>query len=168
MGKREQIWSGLESPEYRKEYVAEHIKTGLAFQIRLLREGRGWTQNELANKIGKAQETISQWENPDYGSYTLSTLRQLAEAFDTALLVRFVPFSELVSLTANLTPEKLAPDSFQDDRLPEPSIVVFAGSNTAQTDPDENRERVSAAGVDNRGDYLSDILNLGVPNYAAT
>jgi len=112
--KRQQILRSLENREYRREFAAD-VGTGLAFQIRLLREARGWTQEELAHQMGKRQETISQWENPDYGRYTLKTLSELAAAFDVALLVRFAPFSELVDWSMNLTPERLAPASFDDE-----------------------------------------------------
>ena len=114
MAKTEQIWNSLRDKEYRREF-ASNVDTGLAFQIRMLREKYGWTQEQLANKTGKKQETISQWENPSYGSYTLNSLRSLAAAFDVGLRVTFVPFSELVNWNANLTPERLAPKSFNEE-----------------------------------------------------
>jgi len=106
-----QVWQSLRDAEYRKEFSSD-VGTGLAFQIRLLRERKGWTQEQLAALTGKQQETISQWENPGYGSYTLNSLKSLASAFDVALVVKFAPFSELVDWTVNLTPQRLAPDSF--------------------------------------------------------
>ena len=114
MGKREQLWSSLENEEYR-EHLAADIGTGLSFQIRLLREKHGWTQRDLADRMGKTQEAISQWENPVYGRYTLSTLKGLAAAFDTALMVRFAPFSELVDWMVNLTSDRLAPPSYEEE-----------------------------------------------------
>ena len=114
MTKRQQILSSLENREYRREFAAD-IATSLAIQIRLLREHHRWTQEELAHRMGKRQETISQWENPDYGRYTLNTLRELAAAFDVALLVRFASFSDLVDWIANLTPQHLAPPSFDEE-----------------------------------------------------
>jgi transcriptional regulator with XRE-family HTH domain len=119
--KRQQILESLEDKEYRREFAAD-IGTGLAFQIRLLREDRGWTQEELAHRMGKRQETISQWENPAYGRYTLNTLKELAAAFDVALLVRLAPFSELVDWSISLTREDLAPRSF-DEELPNVPIA---------------------------------------------
>lgn len=61
------------------------------------------------------QETLSQWENPNYGNYTLRTLKKLAAAFDVGLLVRFVPFSELIHWTVRIKPERLAPPSFTQE-----------------------------------------------------
>lgn len=55
-----------------------------------------------------AQGTISRLENPDYGKYTLTTLKRLAAAFDVALVVRFAPFGELLTWADELSPEALA------------------------------------------------------------
>jgi transcriptional regulator with XRE-family HTH domain len=81
----------------------------------MLREKNGWTQERLAELTSKKQETISQWENPNYGSYTLNSLKSLAEAFDVALLVEFVPYSELVERNTTRTPQRLAPPSFAEE-----------------------------------------------------
>jgi len=114
MSKCQQVWQSLQDKEYREEYSSD-VGTGLAFQIRLLRERNGWTQERLAQLTNKRQETISQWENPNYGSYTLNSLKSLAVAFDIALLVKFAPFSELVEWNTSLTPERLAPPSFTEE-----------------------------------------------------
>jgi len=107
-------WKSLEDQEYRREFAGD-VGTGLAFQIRMLREKHGWTQEELASRTGKQQETISHWEDPNYGSYTLNSLKSLAGAFDVALVVKFAPFSELVNWGIELTPEKLAPKSYTEE-----------------------------------------------------
>ena len=116
MSNYQQVWTSLEDDEYRREYAAD-VGTGLAFQIKMLRDKNGWTQAELGERAGgKRQETISQWENPNYGKYSLSTIKDLAVAFDVGLVVRFAPFSEVVEWTSNLTPESLAPPSFTEEQ----------------------------------------------------
>jgi transcriptional regulator with XRE-family HTH domain len=127
VAKYESIWTSLEDEEYRHEFSSD-VGTGLSFQIRALREKKGWTQEELAARTGKKQETISQWENPDYGSYTLNSLKSLASAFDVALIVKYAPFSELVDWTVNLSPSRLAPLSFEEER----ATVALATVSTAQ------------------------------------
>jgi transcriptional regulator with XRE-family HTH domain len=103
------------SKEYRDAFVEEHIDTGVPFQIHALREERKWTQKDLGIHAGMAQETISRLEDPSYGKLTLKTLKRLASAFDVALMVRFVPFSELVEWELHLTPDSLKAQSFEEE-----------------------------------------------------
>lgn len=114
--KEQQLFESFLNKEYRDAFVEEHISSGLAFQIRALREKKGWTQEELAQRTGKAQETISQLENPDYGRFTLKTLKTLASAFDLALMVNLVSFTGLIARVSNLSPETIAPPSYDDER----------------------------------------------------
>lgn len=112
-------WTFMKSmanPEYRRAFADEMVGTGLAFQIRRMREAKGWTQEDVAQLTKKAQETISQWENPNYGRYSLSTLKQLGGAFDVALLVRFVSFGELADWTMDVTRHRLTPASYEEER----------------------------------------------------
>ena len=115
MSGREQIKASLSDKEYRDAFVADTIDTGLALQIRAMREARQWSQTDLARKAGMAQERISVLEDPDYGKHTLSTLKRLASAFDVALVVRFVPFSHLVEMVTTLSPDALAVPDFEHD-----------------------------------------------------
>ncbi len=52
--------------------------------IRELREGRGWTQLELANKLGVTPATVYNWERGKYEP-SASKLRQIAQAFDVSM-----------------------------------------------------------------------------------
>ena len=116
MDRYQQIWNSLEDKEYRSLLAAD-VGTGLAFQIRLLREKRGLSQEELGQLAGKKQPTVSQqWENPDYGRFSLKTLKEIAAAFDVGLMVKFVSFGELVEWLVNITPERLAPPSYEEER----------------------------------------------------
>jgi len=116
--KREQIWQSLSDPGYRHQFAEEEVNVGIAFQIRSLRNRQKLTQAELAELLGdkKKQPLLSAWENPNYGKYTLGTLRDLAKAFDVGLLVRFVPFSTLVDWTINLTSDVIGPPSFSEEQ----------------------------------------------------
>jgi transcriptional regulator with XRE-family HTH domain len=115
--KKEQILSSLKDKEYRKELAIEHINSTLAMQIRNLREENGWKQSELAARLGKNQGNISQWEDPDYGRYSLTTLKDMATAFDVALLVKFIPFSELVEDMVNISETRLSPPGFSKEQF---------------------------------------------------
>ncbi len=127
--RREQIAASLQDKECRDLFVAEEIDTGLPFQIRALRKDRGWSQRELAERVGMTQEGVSRLENLNYGRFTLATLKRLASVFDVALVVRFEPFSRLVDWTANLSPEDLAVPDYEHD----PGLRRAAFIETTQT-----------------------------------
>ena len=100
----------------REAYVRAHAQHGLAHQIRMLREHRGWTQADLARKIGaRNQSTVARLEDPSYGKYSVSSLLKLASAFDVAALVKFVSFSELLEETADVSPLALTALSFGEE-----------------------------------------------------
>lgn len=105
----------LQSKEYRDAYVAEHIKLGIPFQMRAMREVRDWSQTALAEKSGMRPNVISRLEGGNSGYPSMATLLQLARSFDTGLIVRFAPFSRLLNEYADLSPEKLNAVSFAED-----------------------------------------------------
>jgi transcriptional regulator with XRE-family HTH domain len=109
----------LQNKEYRDAFVASEINIGVPYQTRSLREGRGWTQQELADRAGMKQPRISAIEQPGGSRLNLGTLRRLASAFDCALIVHFAPFSKLVDWARNFSPDEFQVPSFEED---------FAGS----------------------------------------
>jgi transcriptional regulator with XRE-family HTH domain len=94
--KREQIARSLGVKAYRDAFVASLITVELPAQIREMRLNREWSQADLGARAGMPQAQISRFEQTGYGEFTLTTLRKLASAFDVALKVRLVAFSELV------------------------------------------------------------------------
>jgi transcriptional regulator with XRE-family HTH domain len=112
---RETLIANLRDKEYRDEFVAAQIDMGIPFQIRAMREEQETSQQALAEQTDMAQARISLLERPGYGRLSLNTLKRLASAFDVALIVRFVPYSELVDWVVNLSPESLNPPSFDQD-----------------------------------------------------
>jgi transcriptional regulator with XRE-family HTH domain len=110
------------SKESRRRLVSSNIDKGIAFQIRATRTARKWSQSDLALESAMTQNNVSRLESPDYGKHTLSSLKRLADAFDVALVVRFVPFSQYVDwlsgtphLDGGLSPEALAPVQFEEE-----------------------------------------------------
>lgn len=98
--------------EYRHATMEAHIEQGLAWQIRVNREERGWTQSDLAHRMGTRQSAISKLEDTEGGNVQLGTLIRAAKAFDCALVVRFVPWSVLASVVNDLHPDRLYAPSF--------------------------------------------------------
>jgi transcriptional regulator with XRE-family HTH domain len=102
---------------FRTAYLNDQVRTNIAFQIRALRDQRGWTQSKLAEKAGKPANAISRLEDPDYGKLTLTTLLEIAEAFDLALLVQFTEHDEWLNRMADVSPAALQKRSFSLSRL---------------------------------------------------
>ena len=113
--KRKQIVSSLQDKESRDAFVEAHIETGVEYQIKANRLVRGWTQKQLGDRASMKQTAISRLEGPSEGLPKLATLTRLASAFDVALVVRFVPFSELVNWSVGLGERALEVPSFSDD-----------------------------------------------------
>ena len=111
------IWRKLRNKEYRDSFVASQISNTIAAQIFSLREARGWKQAEVAARAGMKQSRISDLEDPNYENYQTRTLVKLASAFDVGLVVRFVPFSELAKLSANISPKDFLPTEFLKDGI---------------------------------------------------
>lgn len=89
--------------EYREAYMEAAIDQGIAWQIRINRKLRNISQTALAEAIGTQQSAISRLEDPEYGSHNLETLKQVAKAFDCALLVKFVSYGDLANESQNLS-----------------------------------------------------------------
>lgn len=106
----------LPNKEFRETYVTENVRRGLAYQIRALREARGWLPAEFARQAKLPQSNISRWENPTYGKFSLSTLIEIASVFDVALSVRFVGFEELLTSLSDLRPQTLAVPSYEQEQ----------------------------------------------------
>jgi len=58
--------------------------------VKLLRLRKGWTQTDLAERVGVSQPRITDIERDRRGdNYSLRTLKSLADALDAELVVRF-------------------------------------------------------------------------------
>ena len=112
---RDKLMAKLTNPAYRHGYVASHIHIGIRFQLRHIREARGWTKAELAAKAKMTPAAVARLEDPNAPPVTLANLLKIAEALDVALLVRFVPFSRLVAEYADCSPEALVVPSFENE-----------------------------------------------------
>lgn len=92
--------------------MAASIEQGVAWQIKVNRQVRGLSQEDLATLLSTKQSAISRLEDPSYGAHSLETLMSVANAFDCALSVRFVPYSELARQSEDLSPEALLVEPF--------------------------------------------------------
>lgn len=143
--------------------MESHLNKNLAFQIRALRDQVDWTQHDLARRVGMNQNAISRLENPNYGKATLTTLKRIAAAFDVAIVVRFVPFSQLANWVSG-TP-------FVDNGLSSTSLRVlnFSQENRAMQQrarelgsiPERALTRTAELELGSLQDYESQIGAVG-------
>lgn len=111
-GFRRNLLQKLRNKVFRDEYVAENVRTGVAYQIRVIRERRGWTQAHLARLTGKRQSNIARLEDPDYGKFSIQTLLDIASAFDVWLSIEFVSFGTGLARTRDRSPDALGAEAF--------------------------------------------------------
>lgn len=133
------------SKEYRHQFVSAHVSNRLAYRLRSMREARGLTQAKLGEQLAirrLAQSGIARLENSDFGSCRIDTLKRLAFAFDVALFVDFIPFSELLDRTERISPDSFDVVSFEKDTNLYPlraasidtALVVMGTSESSTTD----------------------------------
>jgi transcriptional regulator with XRE-family HTH domain len=105
----------VNSTEARDAYVQAEVTTALSHQIRAIRQQRGWSQGELAERLKTTQAVVSRLENPAYGRHSLQTLLQLSQAFDTGLQVRFVSLVTMLKETFHPNPADRLVPTFEEE-----------------------------------------------------
>lgn len=78
-----------DSPDRRRGYEKAGRAIRLAMEIRALREARGLSQRELAERVGTTQSAIARLEGGNV-SPSLLTLDKIAEALQAELSVSLV------------------------------------------------------------------------------
>jgi transcriptional regulator with XRE-family HTH domain len=142
------------SKKRRHAFVAAFVRQGVTMQIQLLRKREQWSQKKLGELTDKKQNAITRLEDPSYGKFTLTTLLELAKAFDVALSVRFVPFSELERQSQNLSPEALCVARFNDE-VPVPAVVSHLPTKSRMVDTVASNNPVSIQPVAHFGVKLT-------------
>ncbi len=127
----------FEDKEARRQYAVDFLNAHIALQIKALRQQRGWSQTDLATRAGKHQSQISAMEGIDFRSWKISTLMQLAEAFDLALTVKFESFGQFLEDSLNVDRESLERPSFDED-------PAFGEEAKAQRDPRRKLRRLAS------------------------
>jgi transcriptional regulator with XRE-family HTH domain len=106
------------SDEYRYSFVEEKIQSGLAAQIRAIREQRQLDPKQFAEKLGKKVSWVYRLEDPNLPPPTIPSLLEVARAYDVDLEVRFRPFSAFLNEANDLSTRSLEVTGFRDE-LPE-------------------------------------------------
>lgn len=90
------IFKLRESKSYRAAYIRAKLNVLVPSQIRALRLKLFKTQTALAAQAEMKQSRISAMERPGAVQLNLETLIRLASAFKVGLVVKFVPFNEML------------------------------------------------------------------------
>lgn len=111
------LFESLVEEEYRRAFVSERVRASVALQIQAMRAQRdGMTQTELGKRLGgKAQPWVSRLEDPEYGKVTVTTLLEVADAFDVDLEIKFRPFSKALNDLAAQGPDYWSMPSFTEE-----------------------------------------------------
>lgn len=83
----DRIGEELKDPEFRRAYDEADVAVRLAIRIAKLRQQRGLSQKALAKKIGTKQQVISRIESLDQANLTVGTLKKIARALQSRLVV---------------------------------------------------------------------------------
>jgi DNA-binding XRE family transcriptional regulator len=70
----------LSDPDNRRVYDEEAPKVDLWLQLAEARQAAGFTQAELANRLGVSQAQVARMEKRGYDAYTLTSLRRYVDA----------------------------------------------------------------------------------------
>lgn len=128
------LWSKFRSRRYREAFVASHLSTTIAAQISTMREARAWTQTDLAAAANMRQSRISVLEDPSNRSLSVKTLQRIAAAFDVAVIVRFVPYSEVARWATDSGPKKFEVPEFKDDKISDSRPIQLSAVTPSRID----------------------------------
>ncbi len=144
-----------EDKEFRDAFAMEFVKNSIPSQLRDLRDQRRWTQDELGKATQKPRNVITRLENPNNNIPNIYTMLEMAWGVDAALLVKIVPFSELLKEYENPDPERFYASSISD----ESEIAALSKYIDQEKDncPDLETEYDTKA-------LLNNILNRNVPS----
>jgi transcriptional regulator with XRE-family HTH domain len=124
----ERLESEFNSEEARYAYADSVANAFLTSQIKKMQEENGFTQEELAIRIGTKQSGISRWLSSGFATCKVETLRKFAQAYGVRLWVCFKDFGTLPTDIRGFTPELLAPHRFEKD-------PAFRPIHTGDLDP---------------------------------
>ena len=123
---RDTLREELRDEDYRYAYAEDFLNTLVATQIKLLREQRGLTQQELAELIGTKQAGISRLENVNYSAWKTKTLRKLARALGVRLRITFETFGTLLDEAESFSQQALQRPEFDSDTaFAEPEAAIL-------------------------------------------
>lgn len=129
---KKRLKNDLQDKEFRRFYDEGFSDSSIATQIRVLREQREMTQKRLAEAAGMNQSRISELEDVNFSSWSVRSLRRLANAFDVRLKITFEEFGSLLVDVSKLDRKSLERREFSEDPAfhDTPARTGFPGTPT--------------------------------------
>jgi transcriptional regulator with XRE-family HTH domain len=125
--------------DYRYALVESHLNATVAIQIKMLREKRGWSQEELARRAGLHQPQIALLESVKWKhDPTIETLEKIARAFEVRLRTSFEDWGSLID---EVLGGMLIPPAFADDPAFREAIENLSEARPDSPAPSEDAER---------------------------
>ena len=87
----EHIAEHMKKPEFRKAWHELDPEFELLESMMKARTKKGITQAELAEKMGTKQSAISRFEHSGFAKASVETLKKMADALDSRLVVKLQP-----------------------------------------------------------------------------
>lgn len=108
----ERLKAEFKDKEYRYAYAKSASCTHLAAQLKVIREQRGGTQNELSRACGVG---IARFEDVNCASWNIETLWKMAEALGVRVHISFETFGGLIDQVESFNRENLTRLPFDQD-----------------------------------------------------
>jgi transcriptional regulator with XRE-family HTH domain len=126
----------LSSQKSRTAYIKAKLGVLVPAQIRALRlkstEPPMPRQRDLAKEAELQQSRISMFETPGMANMTLETLAKVAAGLRSGVIVKFVPFSEMLHWENTFSPDtfNVNPRLEEDEQFLDPSAGIRIDSNS--------------------------------------
>ena len=148
----ENNWQKLtKSKKYRETFALWLLKRSVAFQIRVLRKKHCGSQAILAERSSLTQGVLSRAEDQEYGNLTFNTVGRIAAGLDMAFIGRFVPFSELVKFSADLSEDEFTRiPTFEEENATFSTLGIVSATTTASNPGSEQEFETTDLPVERR------------------
>jgi len=134
VSERSEVISKLLSDiDARTAYIRAKLGTLVPAQIRAVRLKSDMPrQLDLAKEAQLHQSRISMFETPGAANVTLETLSRLAAAFKVGLVVKFVPFSDMLQWENEFSQDTFNPTKIDNDQaFINPPVVATTSQKVA-------------------------------------
>jgi transcriptional regulator with XRE-family HTH domain len=101
--------------DFRADYIRAKLDVLIPSQLRGLRRRDDLTQPQLAEMAGMKQARISAMETQGRVNFNRETLVRMAATYGVGLIVKFVPFSEMLEWENNYSQDSFNPSRLSND-----------------------------------------------------